>query len=241
MWKFRSMEVDAESGTGPVWAGHDDPRRTGFGRFLRRSSLDELPQLWNVLKGDMSMVGPRPERPEFVERFEADMRWYRYRLRIKPGLTGRAQSLGLRGTDAAGNARRGGQLVHRELVARARPPDPRPHRRLGHQGRERRVSDASLPARVLIVGANYWPEESGNAPYTTGVAEDLARTGCRRDRALCDAALPAVAHPRRLPGARSRARDARGCSSWSDRGSGCRPVSPRSSGRSSRARSCSAP
>lgn len=97
MWKFRSMLKDAESGTGPVWAEHDDPRRTGFGRFLRRSSLDELPQLWNVLKGDMSMVGPRPERPEFVERFSADMRWYRYRLRIKPGLTGRAQALGLRG------------------------------------------------------------------------------------------------------------------------------------------------
>jgi len=97
MWKFRSMRRDAEAETGPVWADHDDPRRTGFGRFLRRSSLDELPQLWNVLKGDMSMVGPRPERPEFVARFSADMRWYRYRLRIKPGLTGQAQALGLRG------------------------------------------------------------------------------------------------------------------------------------------------
>ena len=91
------MQVDAESGTGPVWAEHKDPRRTAFGGFLRRSSLDELPQLWNVMKGDMSMVGPRPERPEFVEQFSADLRWYRFRLRIKPGLTGHAQALGLRG------------------------------------------------------------------------------------------------------------------------------------------------
>ena len=97
MWKFRSMEVGAESETGPVWAEPGDPRRTRFGRFLRRSSLDELPQLWNVFMGDMSMVGPRPERPEFVEQFSADMRWYRYRLRIKPGLTGQAQAHGLRG------------------------------------------------------------------------------------------------------------------------------------------------
>lgn len=97
MWKFRSMRVGAEEESGAVWAEHDDPRRTEFGGFLRRWSLDELPQLWNVFKGDMSMVGPRPERPEFVEQFSADMRWYRYRLRIKPGLTGRAQALGLRG------------------------------------------------------------------------------------------------------------------------------------------------
>lgn len=97
MWKFRSMRPDAEHDSGPVWTAKDDPRRTGFGRFLRRSSLDELPQIWNVLRGDMSMVGPRPERPEFVERFSAEMRWYRYRLRIKPGLTGLAQALGFRG------------------------------------------------------------------------------------------------------------------------------------------------
>ena len=97
MWKFRSMRVGAESGTGPVWAMKDDPRRTPLGGFLRRSSLDELPQFWNVLKGDMSMVGPRPERPELVEGFNAEHRWYRYRLRIKPGMTGYAQSKGFRG------------------------------------------------------------------------------------------------------------------------------------------------
>ena len=100
MWKFRSMTVDAEAETGPVWAEKDDPRRTPLGRFLRRSSLDELPQLWNVLKADMSMVGPRPERPELAQRLNAQHRWYRYRLRIKPGMTGYAQSRGLRGSSS---------------------------------------------------------------------------------------------------------------------------------------------
>jgi exopolysaccharide biosynthesis polyprenyl glycosylphosphotransferase len=97
MWKFRSMAVDAESETGPVWTVEDDPRRTPLGRFLRRWSLDELPQLWSVLRGEMSMVGPRPERPELAERFDAENRWYRYRLRIKPGMTGSAQAQGFRG------------------------------------------------------------------------------------------------------------------------------------------------
>ena len=97
MWKFRSMAVDAESETGPIWTAKDDPRRTPLGRFLRRSSMDELPQLWSVLRGEMSLVGPRPERPELAERFDAENRWYRYRLRIKPGMTGYAQAKGLRG------------------------------------------------------------------------------------------------------------------------------------------------
>ena len=97
MYKFRSMRRDAESDSGPTFAEHDDPRRTRFGGLLRRTSLDELPQIWNVLRGQMSLVGPRPERPEFVTRFSEEMRWYRYRLRIKPGLTGLAQALGLRG------------------------------------------------------------------------------------------------------------------------------------------------
>lgn len=98
MWKFRSMMVDAESETGPVWTVKDDPRRTALGRILRRSSLDELPQLWSVLNGDMSLVGPRPERPELVERFSIENKWYRYRLRIKPGMTGIAQTEGFRGS-----------------------------------------------------------------------------------------------------------------------------------------------
>jgi exopolysaccharide biosynthesis polyprenyl glycosylphosphotransferase len=97
MWKFRTMRRDAEETTGAVWATAGDPRRTRLGAILRRTSLDELPQLWNVVKGDMSLVGPRPERPVFVDRFAADLPWYRYRHRIRPGITGWAQSEGFRG------------------------------------------------------------------------------------------------------------------------------------------------
>jgi exopolysaccharide biosynthesis polyprenyl glycosylphosphotransferase len=95
--KFRSMRTDAETGSGPVWAGEDDPRRTRTGRFLRTWSLDELPQIWNVLRGDMSIVGPRPERPHFVRRFQDEIPDYYERHRIKSGITGWAQVNGLRG------------------------------------------------------------------------------------------------------------------------------------------------
>jgi len=91
MRKFRSMREDAETATGPVWATADDPRRTPIGGFLRRTRLDELPQLWNVLVADMSLVGPRPERPEFVSRLEREIRFYSQRHLVKPGLTGWAQ------------------------------------------------------------------------------------------------------------------------------------------------------
>jgi lipopolysaccharide/colanic/teichoic acid biosynthesis glycosyltransferase len=97
MWKFRTMRVDAERESGPVWARAGDARRTLVGRFLRRTSLDELPQLWNVLLGHMSIVGPRPERPMFVARFSDGNPWYRFRHRIRPGITGLAQVRGLRG------------------------------------------------------------------------------------------------------------------------------------------------
>jgi Undecaprenyl-phosphate glucose phosphotransferase len=95
--KFRSMEDDAERETGPVWAQQDDARVTTLGRFLRRSNLDELPQLWNVLRGDMSIVGPRPERPHFVEQFKHRIPQYMLRHKVKAGLTGWAQVNGWRG------------------------------------------------------------------------------------------------------------------------------------------------
>jgi Undecaprenyl-phosphate glucose phosphotransferase len=97
MLKFRSMRTDAEATTGPVWASADDPRRTRIGALLRRLSIDELPQLINVLVGDMSLVGPRPERPVFVEQFKKSIPRYMDRHREKAGLTGWAQVNGLRG------------------------------------------------------------------------------------------------------------------------------------------------
>ena len=91
VYKFRSMYVDAEARTGAVWAKKNDPRITRVGYWLRRLRLDELPQFWNVLRGDMAMVGPRPERPEFVELLAQRIPYYRQRLAVKPGITGWAQ------------------------------------------------------------------------------------------------------------------------------------------------------
>ncbi|MEW5993832.1 MAG: sugar transferase [Candidatus Zixiibacteriota bacterium] len=89
--KFRTMKDDAEKESGPVWAVKDDPRVTRLGRILRKTRLDEIPQLINVLKGDMSLVGPRPERPEFVRQLMATVDGYEQRLSVKPGITGLAQ------------------------------------------------------------------------------------------------------------------------------------------------------
>jgi Undecaprenyl-phosphate glucose phosphotransferase len=95
--KFRSMRVNAEVTSGPVWAIKDDPRRTRVGTFLRHWSLDELPQIWNVITGDMSIIGPRPERPTFVREFKHKIPRYMLRHRVKAGITGWAQVHGWRG------------------------------------------------------------------------------------------------------------------------------------------------
>jgi Undecaprenyl-phosphate glucose phosphotransferase len=97
VYKFRSMFEDAERDSGPVWTRKDDPRRTPVGRVLRRFSLDELPQLWNVMRGDMSLVGPRPERPFFVKQFKQHVPQYMLRHKVKSGMTGWAQVNGWRG------------------------------------------------------------------------------------------------------------------------------------------------
>lgn len=91
IYKLRTMAHQCEMVTGPVWAAADDPRVTKIGRWLRDTHLDELPQLWNVIRGDMSLIGPRPERPEIAARIEQTLPEFRQRLQVRPGITGLAQ------------------------------------------------------------------------------------------------------------------------------------------------------
>ena len=97
IYKIRSMRMNAEANTGAVWCKREDPRRLKIGAFMRKWNIDELPQFWNVLKGDMSLVGPRPERPELIEKFKDEIPNYNARHEIRSGLTGWAQIQGLRG------------------------------------------------------------------------------------------------------------------------------------------------
>jgi putative colanic acid biosynthesis UDP-glucose lipid carrier transferase len=95
--KFRTMPIGSENASGPIWSRHDEQRATRFGAFLRRTSLDELPQFVNTLRGEMSVVGPRPERPEFVERFKHEIPGYMQKHLVKAGITGWAQVNDFRG------------------------------------------------------------------------------------------------------------------------------------------------
>ena len=97
MYKFRSMEVQSKAEEKKGWTVKNDPRITPVGRFIRKTSIDELPQLFNVLKGDMSLVGPRPERPQFVEKFREEIPRYMVKHQVRPGMTGWAQVNGYRG------------------------------------------------------------------------------------------------------------------------------------------------
>ena len=97
MYKFRTMEMQKPSTEEQAWTVRDDPRVTKVGRFLRRTSIDELPQLFNILMGEMSLVGPRPERPQFVEKFKEEIPRYMIKHQVRPGLTGWAQINGYRG------------------------------------------------------------------------------------------------------------------------------------------------
>ena len=97
MYKFRSMKVQDEEVEKSQWTTKDDPRKTRFGSFIRRTSIDELPQLVNILKGEMSLIGPRPERPLFVENFRDQIPKYMIKHHVRPGMTGWAQVNGYRG------------------------------------------------------------------------------------------------------------------------------------------------
>jgi exopolysaccharide biosynthesis polyprenyl glycosylphosphotransferase len=97
MYKFRSMEVQSQTEEKKGWTTKDDPRVTKVGKFIRKTSIDELPQLFNVLKGDMSLIGPRPERPQYVEKFREEIPRYMVKHQVRPGMTGWAQVNGYRG------------------------------------------------------------------------------------------------------------------------------------------------
>lgn len=151
IFKLRTMVHNAEAGTGPVWAAKNDVRITGLGRVLRNTHLDELPQLWNVLRGEMSLIGPRPERPEIAERIERDLPSYRNRLALRPGITGLAQM----------------------LVPADDPKDPQlrsVRRKLAHDLYYIREVNMSLDARIAFSTACY---------FTASAVESLCKSFVR--------------------------------------------------------------
>ena len=144
--KFRSMRVGAEDGTGAVWAQEGDPRRTRVGAFLRSTSLDEVPQLVNIFTGDMSLVGPRPERPEFVREFKEKFPQYMLRHRVRAGPHRLGAGARLAREHEPLQARRVRPLLHRELEPRARPADPLADGDEELPGRERLLTPAPCQA-----------------------------------------------------------------------------------------------
>jgi len=149
--KFRTMKIDAEAHTGPVWSQANDTRVTPIGRFLRRSRLDELPQLWNVLIGEMSFVGPRPERPEFVEKLTESIPYYGQRHVIKPGITGWAQvryTYGASVEDAIEKAPVR-SVLHQESLDCAGPRDHFRDDQDGHSAPRRSMTSRSADSRIV--------------------------------------------------------------------------------------------
>ena len=127
MYKFRSMAVQKATEEQKAWTTPNDPRVTPVGKFIRKTSLDELPQFFNVLKGDMSLVGPRPERPFFVEKFKEEIPRYMIKHQVRPGITGWAQVNGYRGDTSITHAHRLRSVLYRKLDIDAGHQNPTAH------------------------------------------------------------------------------------------------------------------
>jgi lipopolysaccharide/colanic/teichoic acid biosynthesis glycosyltransferase len=159
LYKLRTMADGCEVGTGPVWSIADDPRATTFGRWLRATHLDELPQLWNVLRGEMSLIGPRPERPELAAKIERALPEFRDRLAVRPGLTGLAQMLQPADSDI--------HTVRRKLAH-----DLRYLRQMG-PGLDLRIAAATVLHMAGLVDLGRWLLEDGSSASS---AEAVAPT-----------------------------------------------------------------